>query len=107
MQLRAARAGGTYDKRLARFASVELLIIDDLGLYPLRGDEPTDLYELIRLRYERGSLVITSNRAVTEWYPMFGDQLLASAAMDRMLHHSQIIEMRGNSFRNPPQKKAA
>ena len=58
----------------------DLLIIDDLGLHPLRPEEPEDLYEIIRQRYERGSLIVTSNRDVEEWYPLFGDALLASAA---------------------------
>lgn len=103
-QLRAARADGSYDRKLHRFAHVELLIIDDLGLHPLRGDEPGDLYELIRLRYEHGSMVVTSNRDVVEWYPMFGDELLASAAMDRLLHHAQVLVLEGASYRNPPSK---
>ena len=109
-QLRAARADGTYDKRLARVVKAGLLIIDDLGLQPLRADEPADIYEIIRMRYERGSMIVTSNRAVEEWYPLFGDELLASAAMDRLLHHARIVVMEGDSYRNPPKtgkKKAA
>jgi len=103
--LRASRADNSYDRRLARYCSPDLLVIDDLGLKPLRQDEPEDLYELIRLRYERGSLITTSNRAVEEWYPLFGDALMASAAMDRLLHHAHIIEMPGNSYRNPPRPR--
>lgn len=106
-QLRAARGDATYDRKLARIANVKLLIIDDLGLYPLQHDEPTDLYEIIRLRYETGSTVITSNRAVEEWYPLFGDNLLASAAMDRLLHHSRVLVMEGQSYRNPAATKTA
>lgn len=97
--LRAGRGDGTYDRKLAKIAAVDLLIIDDLGLRPMQFDEPLDLYEIIRQRYEKHSTIITSNRAVTEWYPMFGDELLASAAMDRLLHHSHIIELEGRSFR--------
>jgi DNA replication protein DnaC len=97
--LRAARGDGTYDRRLSRFSSPRLLIIDDLGLRPLQYDEPMDLYEVIRQRYERSSTIITSNRDVTEWYPLFGDPLLASAAMDRLLHHSQILVLDGESYR--------
>lgn len=104
-QLRAARADGTYDRRLGRLAQVDLLVLDDLGLHPLRGDEATDLYELIRMRYEVGSMVITSNRDVEEWYPLFGDPLLASAAMDRLLHHAEVVVMEGHSYRNPPKKE--
>lgn len=101
-QLRAARADQSYDKRMLRFVSPDLLVIDDLGLRPLDGDEPIDLYEVMRQRYERGSIVITSNRALEEWYPLFLDDLMASAAMDRLLHHAQVVVMDGHSFRNPP-----
>ena len=79
----------------------------NMGLHALRGEEPSDLYELFRLRYESGSLIITSNRAVQEWYPLFGDELLASAAMDRLLHHSRVIVMDGHSYRNPPAGRSA
>lgn len=97
--LRASRADGTWDRQLARYTAPDLLIIDDLGLRPLTGDEPMDLYEVIRQRYERGSIIITSNRDVTEWYPLFGDDLLASAAMDRLLHHSHVVTLEGRSYR--------
>jgi len=106
-QLRSARADATYDRKLLRYTKCDLVIIDDLGLRGLRDDEPLDLYEVIRGRYERGSLVITSNRAVDEWPPLFRDDLLASAAMDRLLHHAHIIEIEGNSFRNPPRGRKA
>jgi len=103
--LRAARADGSYDRRLARLANVGLLVIDDLGLHPLKHDEPTDLYELIRLRYESGAMILTSNRAVEEWPPLFGDSLLAGAAMDRLLHHAHVIAIEGDSYRNPPKRR--
>ncbi len=98
-RLRAARADGTYDRQLARFVSPLLLIVDDLGLRPLDHDEPMDLYELIRQRYEHSSTLLTSNRDVQEWFPLFGDPLLATAAMDRLLHFSQILVLEGQSFR--------
>jgi len=66
------------------------------------GDEPIDLYDIIRARYERASTIFTSNRALTEWPPMSKDELLATAAMDRLLHNAHIIEIVGNSYRNPP-----
>ena len=105
-QLRAARADDSLDRKMLRFTSPELLVIDDLGLRPLVSDEPIDLYEIIRKRYERGSTIISSNRAVEEWPPLFGDLLLASAAMDRLLHHAHVIEMEGDTYRNPPPAKA-
>ena len=109
-ELRACRADGTHERRLARYASVDLLIIDDLGLRALAGEEPIDLYDIIRQRYEKASTMITSNRALEEWAPLFNDPLLANAAMDRLLHHAHVIEITGSSYRNPPRgsgKKAA
>ena len=104
-ELRAARADQTYDKKLLRLTSPDVLVIDDLGLRPLELDEPIDLYEIIRQRYEVGSMIITSNRALEEWYPLFLDDLMASAAMDRLLHHSHVVIMDGDSYRNPPKNK--
>ncbi|MCR9075504.1 MAG: IS21-like element helper ATPase IstB [Sandaracinaceae bacterium] len=100
-QLRAARGDGTYDRKLLRFTGPDLLIVDDLGLRPLRADEPLDLYEVIRERYERGSTILTSNRDHEEIGELFGDPLLASAAMDRLLHHAHVIAIEGESYRNP------
>ena len=111
--LRAARADGSHEKRLQRFVRPPLLIIDDIGLRPLTRDEPVDLYDIIRLRYERNATILTSNRDVTEIAALFGDPLLAGAAMDRLLHHAHVITLEGHSFRNPPhpskrkRKKAA
>jgi len=104
-QLRAARADGSYDRRMTRFTSPDLLIVDDLGLRPLRDDEPIDLYEIIRARYERHSTLITSNRAAQELGDLFGDPLLASAAMDRLLHDAHVLILDGASFRNPPAER--
>ncbi len=100
--LRAARADNTYERKLLRFSSPDLLIIDDLGLRPLTADEPMDLYEIIRSRYERGSIIATSNRSIEEWAPLFQDPLLASAALDRLMHHCHVLTMEGHSYRNPP-----
>ena len=105
--LRAARADHSYERRMLRYTTPDLLVVDDLGLRPLQYDEPIDLHELIRQRYRRGSMIVTSNRAVSEWYPMFGDALLASAAMDRLLHDAHVVEMEGDSYRNPPDAKRA
>lgn len=104
-QLRAARADNTYDRRMLRFTSPELLIVDDLGLRPLSSEEPIDLYEIIRHRYQRGATVLTSNRAVEELATLFGDPLLASAAMDRLLHEAHVLVLDGDSYRNPPPER--
>ena len=104
-QLRAARADGSSDRRLLRFTTPDLLIVDDLGLRPLTGDEPIDLYEIIRQRYQHGATILTSNRAVDELPALFGDPLLASAAMDRLLHGAHVVILDGDSYRNPPPER--
>jgi DNA replication protein DnaC len=104
-QLRAARADDGYDRRMLRFTSPELLIIDDLGLRPLSSEEPIDLYEIIRHRYEHGATILTSNRTVEELPALFGDPLLASAAMDRLLHGAHVLVLEGDSYRNPPPER--
>lgn len=105
IQLRAARGDASYEKRILRFTTPNLLIVDDLGLRGLAQDESGDLYEIVRRRYEQGSTVISSNRAIEEWPTMFGNPLLASAAMDRLLHHSHVLAIDGDSYRNPPPAK--
>ena len=105
-QLRAARADNTLDRKLARYTNPDVLILDDLGLRRLIHDEPLDLYEIIRQRYERASTIITSNRDTEELAALFQDPLLGNAAMDRLLHHSHTIEIKeGDSYRNPKPKQ--
>jgi hypothetical protein len=101
-KLHVSRADNTHDKKLARFTELDLLIVDDLGLRPLKGDEPIDLYEIVRLRYERGSTVITTNRDTDELHHLLGDPPLASAAMDRLLHDAHVLRLVGDTYRNPP-----
>ena len=97
--LHAARASGAYPRLLARVLTSDLLILDDLGLQPLSPQAAQDLYEIICERYERGSLIVTSNRAFEEWAEVFGNDLLASAALDRLTHHAHTLIIRGESYR--------
>src|SRR6266581_3796797 len=97
--LQAARANGTFTRRFARLCSVGMLVIDDFGLRPLSAQGAEDLYELIRERYERKALIITSNRAFQEWPDAFGEPLLASAALDRLTHHCHTLVITGPSYR--------
>lgn len=102
VSLREARADRTYERRLLRFTTPDLLLVDDLGLRPLQHDEPLDLYEIVRQRYQRSATIFTSNRAIEEWGPIFRDAILASAAVDRILHNAHVIVMEGDTYRNPP-----
>lgn len=104
--LQAARADGSYRRRFQRLTSVDLLALDDFGLRPLPSPEAAeDLYELIRERYERRPLLLTSNRALTEWPEVFGNPLLANAALDRLTHHCHVVVIRGQSYRQRGRRK--
>jgi DNA replication protein DnaC len=106
-QLVAGRADGSYERRLAALTRPQLLILDDFGLKPLRGPEPEDLYEMIAERYEKGSIIITSNRAFGEWPDIFGAPLLASAALDRLAHDAHQLMITGDSYRTRATRRRA
>lgn len=95
--LNAGRADNTYDKRLALYTRTDLLVIDDFGLKPMTN--PADMYDVICERYEKGSILLTSNRAPTEWANWFVDPLLASAGLDRLSHRAHSIIVTGSSYR--------
>jgi len=97
--LHGGRADDSLDRRLKLYLRPELLILDDFGLKPLQPPAPSDLYDVINERYERGSLLLTSNRPPAEWPGLFGDPLLAAAGIDRLCHRAEIIIIRGESFR--------
>jgi DNA replication protein DnaC len=97
--IHGGRADDTRDRRLQTYLRPDLLVLDDFGLRPLQSPGPEDLYDVIDGRYERGSILLTSNRAPNEWPELFGDPLLASAGLDRLLHHAEVMVITGSSFR--------
>jgi DNA replication protein DnaC len=105
--LYGSRADGSYGRKMNRLTSVDLLILDDFGLRPTARDAGEDLYEIIHRRYERGSILLTSNRDPSEWAELFGDNLLASAALDRLTHHARITGITGESYRQRQRRKGA
>jgi DNA replication protein DnaC len=103
--LGGGRADSTFDTRLQRYLRPDLLILDDFGLKPLTPPAPEDLYDVINERYEKGSIMLTSNRAPAEWPDLFGNPLLASAGLDRLAHHAEVVVITGHSFRAQGRKK--
>ena len=97
--LHAGRADNTYEKRLAFYTRADLLVIDDFGLKPIQHPAAQDMYDVINERYERGSILLTSNRAPAEWANWFADPLLASAGLDRLSHRAHVIIITGSSYR--------
>jgi DNA replication protein DnaC len=97
--LAAGRADGSYERRLQAIARPDLLILDDFGLKPLRPPAAEDFYDIINERYERGAILITSNRAVDEFAQIFGDPLLTSAGLDRLFDNATVVTITGQSYR--------
>ena len=100
--LQAARAVGTYERKLQNLARVDLLIIDDFGLKPVRPPQDEDLHELIAERYGRATTIITSNLDFTEWGDAFpANRMLGSATLDRLRHGAYRVVLDGDSYRAP------
>lgn len=104
-QLHRSRADDSYHRLLKKLVKYELLIIDELGFksFPSRGTD--DFFEVIRRRYEHASTIITTNRDFQGWETLFGDVVIASAIIDRIVHHGHIIKILGESYRLKPYKK--
>ena len=97
--LLGGRADNSYERRLATYLRPDLLILDDFGLRALTPPAPDDLYEVINERYEKGSILLTSNRSPKEWASLFNDPLLASAGIDRLGDRAEMLVIRGESYR--------
>ena len=99
--LQKARAVGSFERRFQNLAKVDLLIIDDFGLKPLRSPQDEDLHDLIAERYERVSTVVTSNLDFSEWGEAFPNRLLGAATLDRLRDGAYRVILEGDSFRRP------
>lgn len=104
--LAKAHAEGRLNEQLAFYAKPKLLIIDELGYLPLERASAHVFFQLVTRRYERGSILLTTNQPVTEWGHVFGDEMIAAAVLDRLLHHSHTLVIHGDSYRLKQQKKA-
>jgi DNA replication protein DnaC len=98
-QLAKAHGEGRLEERLMHYAKPKLLIVDELGYLPFEPDAAHLFFQLVSRRYERGAMLVTSNRAVGEWGSVFGDPVVATAILDRLLHHSHVLTIRGDSYR--------
>jgi DNA replication protein DnaC len=98
-QLAKAHAEGRLEERLMHYTKPKLLIVDELGYLPFEPDAAHLFFQLVCRRYERGAMLVTSNRAVGEWGSVFGDAVVATAILDRLLHHSHVLMIRGDSYR--------
>lgn len=94
------------EERLKLFCQPKLLIIDEIGYLPLDQQGASLFFQLIARRYETGALILTSNQAYSNWGQVFGDPILATAILDRLLHHATTISIKGDSYRLKEKLKA-
>lgn len=99
LHLHGGRADGSYERRLQGFLRPEVLVLDDFGLKAMRPPAGEDLYEVIDGRYQRAPIILTTNRAFSEWPELFDQPVLASAAIDRLAHGATQVTITGESYR--------
>ena len=97
---------GRLDRRMRVYIALKVLIVDEMGYLPLDDLGATIFFQLVSARYERGSIILTSNKSYGEWGSIFGDPIIATAILDRLLHHSTTINIRGESYRLKERRKA-
>ena len=105
-QLARAQVEGKLADQISFYAKPKLLVIDELGYLPLEKQTAHLFFQLVSRRYERGSMLITTNQTITQWGNVFGDEMIASAVLDRVLHHSHVLMIQGDSFRLRQKKRA-
>ena len=104
--LAKAHAEKRLDEKLLGYTKAKLLVVDELGYLPLEPDAAHLFFQLVSRRYETGAMLITSNRSVAEWGAVFGDPIVATAILDRLLHHSHVLTIRGDSYRLRAKRKS-
>jgi len=94
------------EKLKKTYVKPKLLILDEIGYLPLSPLQANFLFQLVSQRYERGSIILTSNKSYGDWGSIFKDNVIASAILDRLLHHSHTINIKGESYRHKEKRKA-
>lgn len=103
--LNASKADNSYPQKVAYYLAADLLVLDELGFKKLPNFSADDFFEIISKRYEKGSVIITTNKPFEQWGDIFADPILASAILDRIVHYSNIFKINGPSFRAKDLKK--
>lgn len=101
-----SRADNSFKQRFKQYTNPDLLILDELGLKKLNQNSVDDFYEIISKRYENGSIIITTNKVFDEWGRILHDPVLASAILDRFIHHCHFIVIKGDSYRLKQKEKS-
>ena len=88
------------------YLAPKVLIVDEFGIWPYDRDAATAFFSLVSARYERGSTILTSNKGFAEWGELLGDTVIATEILDRLLHHSHVLNIRGESYRLKDKRQA-
>lgn len=104
--LRDADLNNKLEKRMRTYLKPKVLVIDEVGYLPLDRAQANLLFQLVSRRYEKGSIILTSNKSYGDWGDFLGDPVLAAAILDRLLHHSITINIKGESYRIRERRKA-
>jgi DNA replication protein DnaC len=105
-RLTRARHENRLDRALQQLVYPRLLVLDELGYLPLNREEASLFFRLLVRRYERASMIVTSNKSFADWGEIFNDHVLATAILDRLLHHATTLNIKGESYRLREKKKA-
>jgi DNA replication protein DnaC len=98
-RLTDAHHAGRLQDELTRLGRIPLLIIDEVGYIPFEAEAANLFFQLVSARYERASLIVTSNKPFGRWGEVFGDDTVAAAMIDRLVHHAEVIALKGDSYR--------
>ena len=104
-KLKRANQRGTLDRALKTFGKYKVLIVDEIGYLPMDKEGAHLFFQLVSRRYERGSTIFTSNKTYSEWGEILGDNVIAAAVLDRVLHHSITVNIKGESYRLRSRRK--
>ena len=98
-QLADAKRQGGLEDELRRLARVPVIVVDEVGYIPFDPEAANLMFSLVSSRYERASMIVTSNKPFSRWGEIFGDEIVAAAMIDRLVHHAEIVSLRGDSYR--------
>ena len=98
-RLAEAHHGGRLQTELVRLGRYPLLVVDEVGYIPFEAEAANLFFQLVSSRYERASLIVTSNKPFGRWGEVFGDDIVAAAMIDRLVHHAEVIALKGDSYR--------
>nr|WP_241391718.1 IS21-like element helper ATPase IstB [Yersinia frederiksenii] len=104
--LMKAKQENRLERQLQQLSYARVLILDEIGYLPMSRDESSLFFRLLNRRYEKASIILTSNKSFTDWGEVFGDHVLATAILDRLLHHSTTLNIKGESYRLKEKRKA-